>query len=271
MQKPEDITIPSDYIILNSPELGRGSIGQVYKVQVGDQFVAIKYMFNKKGFDAELCKVSDNLSHPNLIQYLNWSEERGIIAMEYAPLGNLRKFISEQSQDVSLKQKLTIASQIIEGLHYLHAHGFMHRNLKPENILLSGSEQNPMVQLSDRATTSTTGPKVSLAYMAPELFDDVDYTEKVDIYSFGMVLYTLLMGNNPFEKLTNLSIMNELSRRFRPELPGGDECPASLKMIIINCWAQNPNDLPSAMDILNWISLIRSDLDHRGKLLISTK
>ena len=138
-------------------------------------------------------------------------------------------------------------------MRYIHSLGLIHRDLKPSNVLV---DENHHPQLCDfgssrsLATEATmTGlPHVTLYYVAPELCDeDVQYDEKVDVYSFGMMLYEIVTGKLALRNLNQIQLPALLSRGRRPEIP--TTVIPFTKGLIESCWSQDPAQRPSFGEI----------------------
>lgn len=127
------------------------------------------------------------------------------LAMEYAPEGDLRKYISRQEKPLSPEQAEIFFTQSAEALDYIHKVGIIHRDIKPDNILVVDSKN---VRIADFGVAllpgDTTAPYElrnavgTMDYMAPEVLEGIDYNQKSDIYALGVSFYEMISGKHPF-------------------------------------------------------------------------
>lgn len=129
------------------------------------------------------------------------------IITEYLPGGSLRKYLHQQEPySVPLNLVLKLALDIARGMQYLHAQGILHRDLKSENLLL---DEDMCVKVADFGISclesqcgSAKGFTGTYRWMAPEMIKEKHHTKKVDVYSFGIVLWELLTALTPFDNMT---------------------------------------------------------------------
>lgn len=129
------------------------------------------------------------------------------IITEYLAGGSLGKFLHHQQPNIlPLKLVLKLALDIARGMKYLHSQGILHRDLKSENLLLG---EDMCVKVADFGISclesqcgSAKGFTGTYRWMAPEMIKEKHHTKKVDVYSFGIVLWELLTGKTPFDNMT---------------------------------------------------------------------
>jgi serine/threonine protein kinase len=210
-----DGTVIGPYTLRNL--LGRGGMGAVYKADHKelDRTVAIKILPSKLSKDPEFterfrreAKVLAQLSHPNIVQIFDLGTQGEILylAMEYVDGVNIRDVL--QTQELKPEQALHIVPRLCEALEYAHSKGVVHRDIKPDNILLD-KEGNPKVadfglaKIVRGDTPPGTLTRTGLAmgtpdYMAPEQREETKNVDhRADIYSMGVVLYEMLTGKLP--------------------------------------------------------------------------
>ncbi|NXU18054.1 STK36 kinase, partial [Pardalotus punctatus] len=191
--------------------IGEGSFGRVYKGRRkhSAQVVALKFIPKVGRSEKELknlqreIEIVRDLHHPNIIQMLDSFEtaEEVVVVTDYAE-GELFQIL-EDDGSLPEDQVQTIAAQLISALYYLHSHRILHRDMKPQNILLG---KDGVVKLCDfgfaRAmsihTMVLTSIKGTPLYMSPELVEERPYDHTADLWSVGCILYELFVGTPPF-------------------------------------------------------------------------
>lgn len=142
--------------------------------------------------------------HPNIVKcYDEYEDEDFIyIAMEYIGGGDLFKhIIKQENQTFSEVQARQNARQILKGMQHIHAKGVIHRDIKPENIMLTEDQQFKFIDFGLAAEMKNGGMSSqvgTLCYMAPEIIKGELYSEKVDLWSLGVLIYVFLCGYLPF-------------------------------------------------------------------------
>ena len=146
-----------------------------------------------------------SLDHPNICHVYGIHEEDGetFMAMAYIDGPSLADKIKERP--LPLDEALTIAAQIAEGLHEAHEHGVVHRDIKPQNILLTAKGQVKILDfglasLTGRSKLTKTGTTLGTpAYMAPEQLEGKNVDRRADVWALGCVLYEMLTQKTPFD------------------------------------------------------------------------
>ncbi|HEY6272252.1 MAG TPA: protein kinase [Terriglobales bacterium] len=195
-------------------ELGRGAMGVVYKAQdptIG-RTVALKTMrLDGHGIEsAELVRRFQNearaaglLNHPNIVTIYDAGEHEGIfyIAMEYIEGTTLDQLLA-QKQILDPDEVIRISRDICKGLDYAHAHGIVHRDVKPANIMITARGS---VKIMDFGIAKAGGSMTSTGqvlgtpnYMSPEQVRGKSLDGRTDLFSYGVVLYEMLTGEKPF-------------------------------------------------------------------------
>jgi serine/threonine protein kinase len=202
------------------------------------------------------------LNHPCIVKIFGYALptqlEEAEIHMEFAPNGSLADILKRvrRGEGLSFWNSTGIGiiiSGIVLGMRYMHARGFIHQDLKPSNILLSDKER---VLISDFGSSRPESPDVTPTaavtprYAAPELFhDDVKWTSKVDVYSFGLILYEVLIGSPVFpEDQSPFEIIRLHRSGYMPDID--DKVLPSMKSLIQTCLQSDPSARPSFDDIL---------------------
>ncbi|XP_015272038.1 PREDICTED: serine/threonine-protein kinase 36 [Gekko japonicus] len=191
--------------------IGEGSFGRVYKGRrkYSAQVVALKFIPKVGRSQKELknlqreIEIMRGLHHPNIVQMLDSFEtdKEVVVVTDYAE-GELFQIL-EDDGNLPEEQVQDIASQLVSALYYLHSHRILHRDMKPQNILLG---KGGVVKLCDfgfaRAmsihTMVLTSIKGTPLYMSPELVEEKPYDHTADLWSVGCILYELYVGTPPF-------------------------------------------------------------------------
>jgi eukaryotic-like serine/threonine-protein kinase len=229
----------SHYKILE--KLGEGGMGVVYKAEDTKLKRTVALKFLPKGLEAheperarflQEAQAASALNHPNICSIHTIEEYDGqqFIDMELVDGKNLSGLLKEK--ELSLKDMLNIAIQICEGLNSAHKKGVVHRDIKPDNIMLT---DDGIVKIMDfglaklkgtSKLTKTQSTLGTLAYMSPEQARGEEVDQRSDIFSFGVVLYEMVTGRRPFkgehEAAMMYSLMNENPEplaRYKTDVP----------------------------------------------------
>jgi len=203
-------------------ELGHGGMGRVYKVQdtkIGEK-IALKLIRPEAGLDktslerfSNELKLARKIRHKNVCQMFDLGEDQGTryITMEYVHGEDLKQLIRKVGQ-LSPGQSIGIARQVCDGLEEAHKLGVVHRDLKPQNIMVDDDGKARIMDFGiARSLTgkSITGAGVMIGtpeYMSPEQIEGKDTDQRSDIYSLGVILYEMVTGRVPFEGETPFTI-----------------------------------------------------------------
>ncbi|XP_041364920.1 leucine-rich repeat serine/threonine-protein kinase 1-like isoform X2 [Gigantopelta aegis] len=224
--------------------------------------------------------VMSKLRHPCIISFLGISIVNNLVlTMEMAMQGSLRAVLNKmaENQDFNkyrdrekvfrpvLGKEITykIIYQIAKGLQYLHDHSVIYRDLKSDNILVCSLDVGDVVnaKLTDygiskfSTTQGLVGFKGTMGYMAPEIMCNYTYNEKVDIFSFSMVMSEIITGHLPYEKCTNLGQLHQaiIKERQRPSVQDYNIVShfPYLEHLMSRCWSHEASSRPSAETIAN--------------------
>ncbi len=211
-------------------EIGKGGMGTVYKAYDSKirEFVAIKLLKPEIASDVEVIdrfrneiKLARQVAHRHVCRMYDLDEEwlSIYISMEYVPGEDLKSFI-RRSGHLNEAKALALARQICEGLSEAHRLGVVHRDLKPQNIMIDREGNAKIMDFGiarSLHTRGATGTGVIIGtpeYMAPEQAEAKDVDHRADIYALGVILFEMVTGRLPFEGETPLSIV--LKHRNEP-------------------------------------------------------
>ncbi|XP_065014077.1 serine/threonine/tyrosine-protein kinase HT1-like isoform X1 [Musa acuminata AAA Group] len=203
----------------------------------------------EKQFNSEVAFLS-RLYHPNIVQFIAACKKRPVycIITEYMSQGTLRMYLhKKEPYSLSTETILRLALDISRGMRYLHSQGVIHRDLKSHNLLLNDEMR---VKVADFGTScletqcrESKGNMGTYRWMAPEMIKEKPYTRKVDVYSFGIVLWELTTALVPYQGMTPVQAAYAASEKnLRPPL--STTCSPVLNNLIKSCWSANPAKRP---------------------------
>ncbi|OEL38253.1 Serine/threonine-protein kinase CTR1 [Dichanthelium oligosanthes] len=257
-------------------ELGSGTFGTVYHGKWRGTDVAIKRINDRcfagkpseqekmrSDFWNEASKLAD-LHHPNVVAFYGvvLDGPGGSIATvtEYMVNGSLRTALLKNSKTLDRRKRLIIAMDTAFGMEYLHSKNIVHFDLKSDNLLVNLRDpQRPICKVGDLGlskvkcqTLISGGVRGTLPWMAPELLNGSSslVSEKVDVFSFGIVLWELLTGEEPYADLHyGVIIGGIVSNTLRPQVP--DSCDPEWRALMEQCWSTEPSERPNFTEIAN--------------------
>ncbi len=237
--------------------VGAGGMADVYKAMDHklNRYVAVKVMkqeFNEDGnfvtkFRRE-AQAAAGLANPNIVNVYDVGDDHGsnyFIVMELVEGITLKEYISKKGK-LSVREATSIAIQVCMGLASAHAQGITHRDVKPQNIIISTDGK---VKVTDfgiaRAASSNTisaNAMGSVHYSSPEQVRGVSTDYRSDIYSLGITLYEMVTGRVPFDGETTVAIaIKHLQDEMEPPSKYAPDLPYSLEQIIYKCTQKNPD------------------------------
>ena len=231
-------------------EVGKGGMALVYKAQDHflNRFVAVKVLKEELRDDREFvhrfnteAQAAARISNPHVVSIYDVGFENGLyyIVMEYVEGITLKEYIAEK-KSLHWKQAAEFAAQICEGLDAAHKQSVIHRDIKPQNIIMT---QDNILKVTDfgiaRATSQATTTNSSstigtVHYLSPEQARGGFTSERTDIYSLGVVLYEMLTGRLPFDDSTAVAIAIKHIQE-KPILPRilNSEIPRAMEYIVM--------------------------------------
>lgn len=199
------------------------------------------------------------LSHPNIVSVLDVDEtdEYHILVTEVVHGPNLKEHILNNNP-LDIDEVISIAMMTLRGIEHAHDRGIIHRDIKPQNILLDTNGRVKITDfgiakaLSETRMTETNQVIGSVQYISPEQAKGHNTDERTDIYSFGVMLFELLTGHLPYEAETAVSVaLKHISEPF-PDISRYRDIPVGLKNIVMKCTEKEPlNRYRHADDVLS--------------------
>lgn len=250
----EGVILSERYEIMS--RIGAGGMADVYKAQDRklNRLVAVKVMKAEFREDTSFvqkfqkeAQAAAKLSHPNVVNVYDVGEDRGLyfIVMELIEGITLKNYIGKKGK-LSVKEATSIAIQVSLGLEAAHNCGIVHRDVKPQNIIISTDGK---VKLSDfgiakaiNSNTITANVMGSVHYSSPEQVRGGISDAKSDIYSLGITMYEMVTGRVPFDGDTTVSIaIKHLQEEIVPPSIYTPDLPYSLEQVILKCTQKNPD------------------------------
>ncbi len=242
------------YEILES--IGTGGMSDVYKAKCHklNRFVAVKVLKQEFSESSEFvskfrteAQAAAGLMHPNIVNVYDVGEENGInyIVMELVEGITLKRYIEKKAR-LSVKEAVSIAIQISMGIESAHNNNIIHRDIKPQNIIISkeGKVKVTDFGIAKAATSNTITSNVmgSVHYTSPEQARGGFSDEKSDIYSLGITMFEMLTGRVPFNGDTTVAIA---IKHIQEEMPSPrnyvPEIPISVEQIVLKCTQKSPD------------------------------
>lgn len=209
-----------------------------------------------------------SLSHPNIVTIYDVDDENDIyyMVMEYVDGMTLKKYIQLYSP-IDPSEAVIIVEQIAEAIQHAHDHHIIHRDIKPQNILITQDKQVKVTDfgialaLSSTSMTQTNAVLGSVHYLSPEQARGGLANTKSDIYSLGIVLFELLTGRLPFSGQSAVSVaLKHLQQVVPPVKKWAEDVPQSVENVVLKSTAKDPLNRYQSMD--DFIEDLRTVLDE---------
>ncbi|KAK1550898.1 hypothetical protein Q3G72_026599 [Acer saccharum] len=271
-------------------ELGSGTFGTVYHGKWRGTDVAIKRINDRcfagkpseqermiDDFWNEAIKLAD-LHHPNVVAFYGvvLDGPGGSVATvtEYMVNGSLRNALQKNERNLDKRKRLLIAMDVAFGMEYLHGKNIVHFDLKSDNLLVNLRDPHrPICKVGDLGlskvkcqTLISGGVRGTLPWMAPELLNGSSslVSEKVDVFSFGIVLWELLTGEEPYADLHYGAIIGGIvSNTLRPPVP--ESCDPDWRSLMERCWSPEPPERPNFTEIANDLRSMAAKIPPKGQ------
>jgi len=257
--------------------LGRGGMGVVYKAvdQQLDETVAIKTLPNDvmarspedlDRFKREI-RLARKITHRNVLRTFDYGEWEGVvfISMEYVR-GYALSDLTDANQGMPPRAVMGVARQICRGLQAAHEEGIIHRDIKPQNVLIDSKGEVKLMDfgIARMAESKEAMTAVGLVigtphYMSPEQVQGRPLDPRSDVYSMGIMIYEMLVGKRPFDSDSLTAILTaHVTETVRPPIELRPEIGTEINEIVLRCLAKNPagryanaGELLSALDRLS--------------------
>uniref|UniRef100_A0ABI8A5D4 Mitogen-activated protein kinase kinase kinase 13 n=1 Tax=Felis catus TaxID=9685 RepID=A0ABI8A5D4_FELCA len=241
--------------------LGSGAQGAVFLGKFRAEEVAIKKVREQNETDIKHLR---KLKHPNIIAFKGVCTQAPCycIIMEYCAHGQLYEVL-RAGRKITPRLLVDWSTGIASGMNYLHLHKIIHRDLKSPNVLVTHTDA---VKISDFGTSKELSDKSTkmsfagtVAWMAPEVIRNEPVSEKVDIWSFGVVLWELLTGEIPYKDVDSSAIIWGVGSNSL-HLPVPSTCPDGFKILMKQTWQSKPRNRPSFRQTLMHLDIASADV-----------
>ncbi len=274
-------------------EIGRGAMGTVCRARDPkiDRMVAIKTI-SLAGLEPEAeaeyrqrffteAQAAGRLSHPGIVTIFDVGEEADTrtpyIVMEYVSGPSLHNILSGKNKKLPLSTALELAQEVAEALDYAHAQGVVHRDIKPGNILLTAGGHAKIADfgIAKLNQTHMTLPGQILgspAFMAPEQLSGEGVDARSDLFSLGVVLFTMLTGHRPFQGNSATTVCYKVVHHIPVSVTAFDsDFPPELARVVSRAMAKNPAErYQTGLEVALAIQQVRESIgsSQRGKKLL---
>lgn len=241
--------------------LGRGGMGVVYKATDTqlDETVAIKTLpgdvMQKSPEDLERFKreirLARKITHRNVLRTYDYGEAEGVyfISMEYVRGYTLNELLDEApNRQMPTRAAIGIARQICRGLQAAHEQGIIHRDIKPQNVLIDAKGEVKLMDFGIARVAETTEAMTQAGlivgtphYMSPEQVQGKQLDPRTDVYAMGVMVYELLVGRRPFESSSLTGILTaHITEAAKPPIDLRGDIGREINNIVMRCLAKNP-------------------------------
>ncbi len=259
--------------------LGSGGMGEVYLThdEVLERDVALKVLRSQYAGDEEFterfrreARSAASLSHPHIVQVYDRGETEdgtSYIAMEYVPGGTLKEHI-ERRGPFGARETAAVGAQIADALEAAHERGVIHRDIKPQNVLVTASGDLKVTDFGIARAASAVTSSASNAifgtagYISPEQALGEPVGPASDLYSLGVILYEMLTGELPFTADNSIAVcMKHVTESLRPPKDLNPDIPEGMDALVVMLLAKDPAErYASAMDLLTDLERVRDGL-----------
>ena len=261
--------------------VGTGGMSSVYSARdtLLERSVALKILHEHYGEDDDYvqrflreARAAAQLSHPGIVTVIDRGEENGrqFIVFEFVE-GETLKDLVEREGALPVRRVLELGLQMGRALAFAHEQGLVHRDVKPQNVLLSGDGRAKITDFGiarslDAVGHTETGTVLGTShYIAPEQARGERVDAQTDVYSFGVVLFELLAGEVPYDGDNFLAVaMRHVNEPVPSLLERRPDCPLRLAALVERCLAKTPAERPESMDeVVRELDACLAGLDER--------
>lgn len=256
-RRNEGWDVPSEKIKLLSV-IGKGSYGVVFLSELNKELVAVKKLKSQNDIEVNFLK---KLRHSNVIKFKGVTMLNSSLSliMEFCPKGQLYNII--HTQKIVPKNVINWTKQIASGMNYLHSKNIIHGDLKSPNILMNADEILKIADFGNSWTSDNINKKAAtgtVCWMAPEQIRNEKCNEKIDIWSYGVIVWEILTCQSPYHSIESSTIIWGVGND-KLLLPIFPTFPCTFALLLKSCWQRNPAKRPSFSAIIDHLNLIDAD------------
>ncbi|KAH9499223.1 hypothetical protein Btru_004477 [Bulinus truncatus] len=245
--------------------IGKGDFGDVYKGAYKGQLIAAKVLKDQDRGSVQFIQeaaLMTSLRHPNLVKLIGIvMTEPAILVTEFVGKGNLVEFLRTRGRNViTKKDQINFATDTCAAMAYLEKKDLVHRDLAARNVLVHDDgtakvSDFGLAKIGDHNQTSSQ--KFPIKWTAPESLRNNVFTNKSDMWSFGILLWEIYsFGRVPYPRIPLSDVVMHVEKGYRMEAPEG--CPAEIYVIMKQTWEMNPDHRPSFEEVLAKLNNLRS-------------
>ena len=259
--------------------IGYGGMAVVYKatdLSINNQVVAIKMLKEDTACDEVVvkrfineCRAETMLKHRNIVSVheVNVKGDIKYMVMEYVDGMTLKKYLAAKGKPLELEELLGYTLKVLRALHVAHEKGIIHRDIKPQNVMVLGDGKIKVMdfgiaKLPNTETVTVTDKAVgTVYYMSPEQASGEDLDPRSDIYSLGAMMYELATGEMPFVGESPVSIlMKHIKDPLVPPRVVNPKIPVGLEQIIMCAMSKKPQDRFESVDeMISYVKQLEND------------
>eukprot|EP01087_Luapelamoeba_hula_P012480 TRINITY_DN3484_c0_g1_i2.p1 TRINITY_DN3484_c0_g1~~TRINITY_DN3484_c0_g1_i2.p1 ORF type:complete len:2043 (+),score=287.04 TRINITY_DN3484_c0_g1_i2:206-6334(+) len=253
--------------------LGEGAFADVYKATYKGEELAVKRLKNKNGFREFRTEVKfmSTMDHHNIVHLRGICLNPPCICTEFMDQGDLHSFLTNSKNTLIWSQCVGIARDIAAGMNFLHSQHppKIHRDLKSPNVLLRKLPTGYVAKVADFGTARALAPTIggrnvdNPLWLAPEVMRSEEYTEKVDVYSYGIILWEIFTRALPFGRKTRFQVELGVIEGDRPEAP--EDWPPYWRALTTECWDGDPARRPSFSRVLERLQKDQAGQVYRAR------
>ncbi|XP_055874157.1 tyrosine-protein kinase CSK-like isoform X1 [Biomphalaria glabrata] len=245
--------------------IGKGDFGDVYKGFYKGQAIAAKVLKDQDRGNEQFMKeaaLMTSLRHPNLVRLIGIVlSDTAILVTEFVGRGNLVEYLRTRGRNIiTKKDQINFATDTCAAMDYLESKSLVHRDLAARNVLV---HDDGTAKVSDFGLANiggfnqTSSQKFPIKWTAPESLRNNIFTNKSDMWSFGILLWEIYsFGRVPYPRVPLSDVVMHVEKGYRMEAPEG--CPVEIFAIMKQAWEMNPENRPRFSEVLSKLNHLRS-------------